>query len=861
MLLLSNFLITLPVWIYAVAGGAILVLITILVVFLPRRRFKRRLLRVVSEPDLAGSQIRDQYDHATLLQRSGLVVRIASRPGNDQLPSLIGIDELWIQRLLQTKHPKTMKRILQFAPDKGLFTCFVTTLEKPHMAPIFADWISNTDDFLILRRIALSGKGENFNGETALNVLREKIDELREMAGNPEWASRYFAIKIILNDGSDRSTRVVWDAFCDPYPLIRKTVATEFKGDDPDRMYNLLRDLLLDDPVFEVRNAARKRIAQDFQSRHTIDIEELSSWQAQHVLELLQKDDKNDEDTALRLLSSENLELRLTAALFISEAGVLDTLFTAIDFGDREGLERSFELLKKACEVNVCSFLDKIRKLDKPASLLIAARLLVEYGEREMITLLADRIFALSKEKKMSKDYFETYQTLLECIRKRGTDVSLKLLEREVNKYKNSPELLALLLPAIPERGDHIFFDILFQSLLDPEYPVKDTLRHALLRMPKPLLIPRLIDILKSERSAYPYEVRIQTIKLLGEMKENYCLQIILEHLPILPVEEGKTFSRMLSSYAGSVFDEKVKQLLESSDSSVRAALIASLPATEKRDFLGMIRETLKDAEPDVRIASIWSLIEFQDTKTVNLCFDMLRDPVERVRIEVAKAIGSCATAARVRDLKELIEDENEIDSVKIAAIQGLGFAEDPSSVEALCDVYEGAEELRSHIERALSGKTADRQLERLAEAFKDAVPVLRDGITAAAQGMKEKGEAAMVALLSQDISALKPYLAEILESTGYVEATIRRLSHRTPATRRAAAEILSIIGTPSAFRGIVMAARDPDREVRIQIIKALEKLETEEGKTILRQLESDPDKKVRKYTHWALERLRAKAL
>ena len=57
------------------------------------------------------------------------------------------------------------------------------------------------------------------------------------------------------------------------------------------------------------------------------------------------------------------------------------------------------------------------------------------------------------------------------------------------------------------------------------------------------------------------------------------------------------------------------------------------------------------------------------------------------------------------------------------------------------------------------------------------------------------------------------------------------------------------------------MASRDPDREVRINVVRALEKLETKEGKQILKALEEDPDGKIRKYTHWALERLRAKEL
>jgi HEAT repeat protein len=861
MQVIADFLKSLPIWIYGVAGGVLLAVIVILVIFVPRRKFKQKLIKVSADPDLADDIIRGHYDDATLLQRSSLVVRTALRLQNNALPSLIGIDTLWIRRLVQTKHAAMMKRILMFAPDEGLFACFITSLEKPRLAPILNEWISAAEEFLVLRKVALSGKGADFSGKEALGVLSERLDDLREMAGDPEWASRFFAIKIILYDDSERSARVVWDAFDDPYPLVRRTVVQEFDGNDDKEMYAKLLNLLQNDPAFEVRKAARDRIAADYSQMHEIDIDALNPWQAQHVLEQLYPNDKQDEDTALKYLPSDNLELRLTAALYLEKAKVLDRLFEVNDFGDRAALDRHYDLLVSACEVNVTSFLDRVRKTENPAALLIAARLLVSFGDREIITYLADRMFSLSKDKKLSSDYFDTYQTLLECISKRGGDISLNMLERELNRYKEVPELLTVLLSAVPPRADHILTEPLFGFLLDPDFIAADTLRHTMLKMPKHRLIPRLIRILWAGRSDYPHVVRIRAFTLLGELGETYCLQILLENLPILPVEEGKEFSKLLSEYAGNAFDEKVRQLLETAGSSVRAALIASLPATGKSEFLNTIRDGLKDADPTVRIASIWSLLDYKDTRTVNQSFDMLRDPVERVRMEAARAIGVCATSQRVQNLKDRVEDENETDAVKIAAVEGLAFAEDKSSVDALCDVYEGAEPLRPEIEKALSRKTDKKQLERLAEIFKDAVPVLRDGITKAAKGMHESGEEAMIALLEQDLASLKPYLAEILESTGYVEAVIRRLSHRDPAVRGEAAGILSIVETPSAFRGIVLAARDPDKEVRVQVTKALEKLETEEGKVILNELENDPDKKVRKYTHWALERLRAKAL
>jgi HEAT repeat protein len=48
---------------------------------------------------------------------------------------------------------------------------------------------------------------------------------------------------------------------------------------------------------------------------------------------------------------------------------------------------------------------------------------------------------------------------------------------------------------------------------------------------------------------------------------------------------------------------------------------------------------------------------------------------------------------------------------------------------------------------------------------------------------------------------------------------------------------------------------------VRIRVTRALELLASPAGEKILKGLQEDPDRKVRRYTHWALERLKAKKL
>jgi PAS domain S-box-containing protein len=118
-----------------------------------------------------------------------------------------------------------------------------------------------------------------------------------------------------------------------------------------------------------------------------------------------------------------------------------------------------------------------------------------------------------------------------------------------------------------------------------------------------------------------------------------------------------------------------------------------------------------------------------------------------------------------------------------------------------------------------------------------------------------------IVEILKEEVRSLKPYLVKILEETGYVEEAIRQLSNRNVEVRREAAAMLSLLDTLTAFRGLVMAAKDPDHEVRICVVRALEKLKGSQSYDFLEKLKQDPDSRVRKYTHWALERLDSLAM
>ena len=856
---------------YSGSAAIVLLAVIILTLYLDRRKKRFRKLLEEAAETKNSLQLLLSYPHEYLCKKSGIITEL-SRSRNINLPEFLGLGEFWIDLFRKTGKIQYLDWILEFLPEQGLFPVFEKALDSPKIADKLQAYIDESRDFLILRNIALSGRGQNFDGNKAMILFQNRMDEIREMTGDPEWAARYMAVKILLHDGDSRSERAVWESFQDSHALVRATVIREIEKDakpyDAEResssgscLFDELRNFLLNDPVFEVRLAAKERILKDFYTLYVRYDEKLDNEQSLHLLQLLSEDSEEDRDFAMKILGQDNQELRQSAARFLQSCGILSRLFRESHLSDLDALDRNFSLLKNAVEVNVCGFLQDVEKIENPGSLLIASRLLKTVENPKGVQKLAQKVFKQSSTRKKDAEFIEIYRGTLDAIALFGSDDGLKQLKEELKNVRSDEDLLKEVLQRIPGRSSFLILPVLEGYLKDPDFPLKDELRTSLLKMPEADVLETVLDILNAGRTGYSHPVRIQALKLLGEMKKEYCLQTILENLSILPLEEGKEFARMLSSYAEKLFEKRVESILNSVDAQSRASLIVCLPATGKSTFHKKIQEGLIDANPEVRIACIWALMDYKDTRQLNKSVDMLRDPVENVRIEVARALGAYGSDAVLGKLDGLLNDENEVESVKKAVLTGLSESLNIKSVDILVRKIEKEDELKSDCIEALSAKRDKKCLTALIEQLKDAGPQLRDDISSAVEMMGPDGERLMVELLKEDIPSLQHYIADVLESTGYVESNIRKLKHRDPKVRKEAADFLSAVQTKAAFRGIVLAARDPDREVRVSVTKALEALNRAEGKQILTELEQDPDRKVRKYTLWALERIKTKGL
>lgn len=849
------------VWGSAVVIGTIII-VSLIWRGISRSIFMHRLKKTVASPEQVQSLFLRHYGQADLVSMASALEAAARRWPDADLVHLTGADEVWIKRLAQRPNKRWVGRVLEFASEKGMFTVFLSALKHQKAAEVFRAWLSANDDLLALRRVALSGKGESFDGRKARALLQERLDQVREMVGDPQWASRYMALKVLLYDEDERSKRALWEAFHDPHSLVRRTVVEEFRPGGQEGLDNLhdeLVRLLTNDFTYEVRAAAKRRLTREFPDREQIKYKNLTKIQKLHLVQQLDQNSNEDRDFAVAVLEGKDDELSLNAARFLKYAGALTQMFLNVDFSDRKALERNRSLLGHAAAVNQIGFLEALPTAKSPASWLIAADLLSKKGPERLVHRLVEK--AGSLDTGAAPELREVFEAAFHCACVRGSEEAARyvaeyLLENRSNTYKS-----VFILGKLNGDFASVYVPALIKLLKDPEFQELERLYAALIKFDSSFYLDELLDIISADRDEYPHRVRISAFQVVGRLKLSYCLQTILEHLPILPLEQAREFARHLADYNGKDFVQRAQAIFEGEDGKVRAALIAAVPETENKEFLKPIRESLDDADPNVRSSAAYALLEYGDSRSIKQVREMLRDPVESVRSDVARALGKYGNDASLKHFEELCGDENEVHAVKLAAIQGLTASQQEKAVDILVGYLKAGvtPELEEEIIHGLSRKNASKELARLVSSLKDAEHDVRDKLVLAFTRMGYDSEAVMVELLREDIASLRPHITSVLEETGFIDHTIRRLSHRDPQIRRDAAELLSLIGTVAAFRGIVLASRDPDEQVRVRVAKALERLNTKEGKEILQQLKEDPDSKIRKYTLWALERLKVK--
>jgi HEAT repeat protein len=820
--------------------------IAVLSLLLYRRSMKRIFTQHLKEAVLHGISPLKSFDYKTLRKYKDVLGKLQKELGF-RLEEVLDMKSFWIKEVSRKGRSKDVERLLAFYPREGLYTIFEAALKKSKLLSQLIPHLKGNG----LLKTASGASGEPFDAVKALHILEDRIPELRELSGHPLWKVRFFSINILLEHSEARTDRSLCEAFDDPHPYIRRLIAEELEIPDKDLLVVNLKNLVENDCSAEVRAAAWHRLQVEFPEQSELNLEDKTKTQILHMLDFLTPQSEQHINLAMQLLSQKDHELRLPAAQFLESAGMLRQILDSSDFRDDEQIGRNTSLLTNAADVQVSNFLYPVPT--NPASLYVGLQILAKYGSRTLIVDYAQKCF---------KEFIhqELWNSAVEAICLRGDVNAYQVLAQQLSQVKSKPKERQFILDRLPPESDSVMAPVLLEMLKDDNFQEYEALEHALVRCTPSLIIKGILEIVKGDHFIYSHKVRLHALRVLAGFKLPYAIQTILEQLSIVPLEEAREFAELLSSFNTSILETRIRELFEQSDGQLRAALISTLTPALRSAFVSHIREGLKDSSPNVRRASAIALSDMGDNKSYNIIIDLLRDPVEDVRVEAARILSVLQTEAAMKALKNLIQDENEVEPVVKAAILGLAKSGESGATEVLAQIINEGHEHLAYIIASLAKYPSKSSVQTLTEEMKDAEPSMREKITKIFIEMGFAGEKAIRELLTEGIESLQPYLAEILEATGYIEHLIRKLGHRRPDIRKDAASILAKLHTTAAFRGIVLAARDPDKEVRIEVTRALERLAGPEGIEILKELRNDPDKKVRKYTEWALERTKVKA-
>ncbi|MFW6181696.1 MAG: hypothetical protein ACOC8N_08110, partial [Spirochaetota bacterium] len=396
----------------AAAGAAAAASLVLLVRFLVRRRRFTAAFSLL----LAGETRDLPADAAGMVHRN--TKRIASLLENAD-PNTVrdvlyrtGIAGQWVERLRRRPRGILFKSVLRHNISEGYFACFRYALEKKKYHRRLNQWMDENRTQLPLLVIAHSTAGERFDGRRAFDLFKGRLQEIRDLLGDPDWRGRYFALKVLLNDRSGPTRSLLFDLFSDSHPLIRRTMVEEYPLPEEEQAGTVYFDLSLTDPHPAVRQAARERFRGRFDRVPRVNLQSMETPEIVHLVELLNPGQEEDQALAAELLLHRNAEIRYHAARFLDESGTLNRFCTSLDMADAQDYRRKTAMLRNAAHAGVSGFLKKCLYTGTRESLLLVSEVLQERGD----VALAGNLIRLARD----KSFRDVYRGAVRAIVTRG---------------------------------------------------------------------------------------------------------------------------------------------------------------------------------------------------------------------------------------------------------------------------------------------------------------------------------------------------------------------------------------------------------------------------------------------------------
>jgi HEAT repeat protein len=297
------------------------------------------------------------------------------------------------------------------------------------------------------------------------------------------------------------------------------------------------------------------------------------------------------------------------------------------------------------------------------------------------------------------------------------------------------------------------------------------------------------------------------------------------------------------------------------------AAMLVAVPTAALHPWTVGPREAelvarLDAADPLVRRAAVWSLAARGSSGARVALVARLHDPDPATRGVAAWGLGKLGDRAALEPLVAALRDADA--HVREMAVLALGDLHDPRAVPALvplaADPEHGVRSVMTVALREIQGDAAAAALARLLRtdpdphtrlmattslaqfespgrrmaiesALRDSAPGVRSGAAWALEkiGSGPSVRPLLVTLAGEPDIEVRDALIHTLGASkepAAVDGLVAALADSVPMLRKNAAHMLGLLGDERAAEPLIMATRDPDHEVRLTAVWALDALQ-----------------------------------
>jgi len=185
-----------PFWMFITVPAVLVFLILFIIWFVNTRIFKYRLRKIINAQDelqtmTAIKDFEKNYPPNKLMYYSKRMERYSRQMGS-QVVQETGLADKWVQKLLTSKLPgkKDLRRVLLYCPAVFVFKAFIAAGKFSSLQKVFINWMKNEGEEKVIRLLAETCRGEDFDPTFGKIFLETHKELLSELTSEAEWYAR-----------------------------------------------------------------------------------------------------------------------------------------------------------------------------------------------------------------------------------------------------------------------------------------------------------------------------------------------------------------------------------------------------------------------------------------------------------------------------------------------------------------------------------------------------------------------------------------------------------------------------------------------------------------------------------------------